>query len=58
MVRYLREENPKPRWRPLRDSPQGTLMAAGVPVMLVVGRRKRKAVGRGGRGDRGANAVT
>lgn len=42
MVRYLREQNPRPRWRPLRDSPQGTLMAAGVPVMLVVGRRKRK----------------
>ncbi|HEX8875517.1 MAG TPA: hypothetical protein VF777_02130 [Phycisphaerales bacterium] len=42
MMRYLREENPKPRWRPLRDSPQGTLMAAGLPVMLVVGRRKRK----------------
>lgn len=42
MVRYLREENPKPRWRPLRDSPQGTLIAAGVPVMLVLGRRRRK----------------
>ncbi|MBY0111706.1 MAG: hypothetical protein K2Y21_02705 [Phycisphaerales bacterium] len=42
MARYLREENTKPRWRPLRDSPQGTLMAAGLPVMLVVGRRKRK----------------
>ena len=42
LVRYLREENPRPRWRPLRDSPQGTLMAAGVPVMLVAGRRKRK----------------
>ena len=42
MVRYLREENPKQRWRPLRDSPQGTLMAAGVPVLLVVSRRKRK----------------
>lgn len=42
MVRYLREENPKPRWRPLRDSPQGTLMAAGVPVLLVVGKRRRR----------------
>jgi hypothetical protein len=42
IARYLREENPKPRWRPLRDSPQGTLMAAGVPVMIVVGRRRRK----------------
>lgn len=42
MVRYLREENPKPRWRPLRDSPQGTLMAAGVPVMLIAGRRRRR----------------
>jgi hypothetical protein len=42
MVRYLREENPKPRWRPLRDSPQGTLMAAGLPAMLIVARRRRK----------------
>lgn len=43
MVRYLREENPRPRWRPLRDAPQGTAIAAGVPVMLVVGRRRRRA---------------
>jgi hypothetical protein len=42
MVRYLREENPTPRWRPLRDSPQGTLMAAGLPAMLIVARRRRK----------------
>ena len=42
MVRYLREESPRPRWRPLRDSPQGTLMAAGVPVLLLVARRRRK----------------
>lgn len=42
MVRYLREENPRPRWRPLRDSPQGTLMAAGLPLMLIVARRRRK----------------
>lgn len=42
MMRYLREENPRPRWRPLRDSPQGTVMAAGVPVMLIVARRRRR----------------
>ncbi|MBX3388577.1 MAG: hypothetical protein KF691_03885 [Phycisphaeraceae bacterium] len=43
--RYLQEERGEARFRPLRDAPKGAGMAAGVPVMLLSFRRKRRRIG-------------
>lgn len=42
--KYLKEERGDDRFRPLRDAPKGTGMAAGVPVMLLSIRRKRRRI--------------
>lgn len=41
MARYLREQRAGERFRPLKDAPKGSGMAAGLPIMLLAGRRKR-----------------
>lgn len=43
--KYLNEERGDDRFRPLRDAPKGTGIAAGVPVMLLWVRRKRRRIG-------------
>lgn len=43
--KYLNEERGDNRFRPLRDAPKGTGIAAGVPVMLLSVRRKRRRIG-------------
>ncbi|MGH7242533.1 MAG: hypothetical protein ACREJD_03855 [Phycisphaerales bacterium] len=41
MAKYLREQRTGERFRPIKDAPKGTGMAAGVPILLLATRRKR-----------------
>lgn len=43
--KYLNEERGGDRFRPLRDAPKGTGLAAGVPLTLLAIRRKRRRIG-------------
>jgi hypothetical protein len=41
MAKYLREQRMGERFRPLRDAPKGTGVAAGVPMVLFAAKRRR-----------------
>ena len=45
MAKYFREQRTGERFRPLRDAPKGTGMAAGVPLLMLAVRRKRRPIG-------------
>jgi len=45
MAKYLREQRTGERFRPLRDAPKGTGMVAGVPILMLATRRKRRSIG-------------
>ncbi|MBX3380636.1 MAG: hypothetical protein KF805_11130 [Phycisphaeraceae bacterium] len=44
MAKYLREQRTGERFRPLRDAPKGTGVAAGVPILMLAARRKRRPI--------------
>lgn len=43
MAKYLREQRTGERFRPLKDAPKGTGIAAGMPIAFAFARRKRKS---------------
>ena len=45
MAKYLREQRTGERFRPLRDAPKGSGMAAGIPILMLATRRKRHLIG-------------
>lgn len=45
MAKYLREQRTGERFRPLRDAPKGTGVAAGLPILMLATRRKRRPIG-------------
>ncbi len=45
MAKYLREQRAGERFRPLRDAPKGSGMAAGIPILMLATRRKRHLIG-------------
>jgi len=44
MGKYLREQRTGERFKPLRDAPKGSGMAAGIPIVMLAARRRRTRI--------------